>query len=86
MPYNLIVTMRAQRNFRELPSHIGQRIKDKLEFFIKAPNPLFFAKGLENLPPATHRFQIGKYRARFFIQDRSICITKIELRGGEYRG
>ena len=85
MSYNLIITKQAQRDLSKLPFDIAQRIQNKLKFFIKAPNPLFFTKPLKDLPPATHRFQIGNYRARFFRQNRTICITKIEIRSRAYK-
>lgn len=85
MLYNLIITKKARQDLIKLPAYIAQRIESKLNFFIKSSNPLFFSKPLKDLPPATHRFQIGDYRARFFIQDKVICITKIEIRGQAYR-
>jgi mRNA-degrading endonuclease RelE of RelBE toxin-antitoxin system len=42
---------------------------------------LDFAKPLTNLPPLTHRFRIGKYRVSFYIEDDTIFIERVELRG-----
>ena len=55
-------TPRAERQFRKLPIQLERRILEKIELFIATGRPMTFARPLVNLPPATHRFRIGKYR------------------------
>ena len=85
MSFKLLITKKATKDLERLPIQIADRIRRKLKFFIGTSNPFSFAKSLTNLPPATHRFQIGNYRARFFVENQTICITKVELRGQDYR-
>jgi len=81
----LAFTPQGQRDLSKLPRNIQLRIKQKLLFYISRPNPLTEAKRLVDLLPHTHRFQIGKYRASFFIQENTIMIDRVELRGHAYR-
>lgn len=78
-------TPAAARQFRKLPPEVQKRIQEKLDFWIKLPNPLTFAKLLVELPPATHRFRIGKYRALFYWVESMIVITAIDTREDIYR-
>ena len=46
----------------------ARRILTKLEHFRTSGQPLYFAKSVHNLAPATHRFRIGKYRVLFALE------------------
>ncbi len=83
--FNILFTPRGERDLKKLNPHIQRRIKDKLLDYAKRDNPLTFAKPLVNLPPASHRFRIGKYRISFFIKHRTIFVERVELRGEAYR-
>lgn len=83
--YSIKFTPRGERELLSLPKNIQLRILKKLKDNASLQNPLIRAKPLVNLPPSTHRFRIGKYRASFFIEDQVICIERIELRGQAYR-
>lgn len=60
-------------------------IMRKLVDYSSRENPLIFAKPLVNLPPVSYRFRIGKYRVSFFIQENTIFVERVEIRGGAYR-
>lgn len=83
--FQIVFTPRGKRELQDLPKHIQQRIHKKLQESTKLDNPLTRARPLVNLPPATHRFRIGKYRVSFYIQDQTIYIERVELRGQAYR-
>ncbi|PIS13913.1 hypothetical protein COT65_01580 [Candidatus Shapirobacteria bacterium CG09_land_8_20_14_0_10_47_13] len=83
--YQIKFTPRGERAFRKLPQFIQKLIKNKLFFYASQEDPLKFAKPLINLPPSTHRFRIGKYRASFFVKEKTIFIEEISIRGKAYR-
>lgn len=58
---------------------------EKVRFFTTSGQPLRFAKPLIDLPPATHRFRVGKYRVCFFIQGNELIINAVDLREDVYR-
>lgn len=76
---------RSERELTDLPKDIQQRIQKKLRWFAAQESPLAFAKPLTNLPPATHRFQVGKYRISFYVSDKTIFVERVEIRGGAYK-
>jgi len=78
-------TPSGERDFKKLSSIHQARISNKLISNASLANPLARAKPLINLPPATHRFRIGKYRASFYIAGHTIYVERIELRGQAYR-
>ena len=78
-------TKRAERLFLKLPENVQQRIVEKLEFYLKSPNPLLFAKRLSGSSTPAYRFQIGDYRVVFDWEGNSILITKVGHRKDIYR-
>ena len=78
-------TPKGKRDFKKLTPSNQKRISRKLISCTYLPNPLVRAKPLVNLPPATHRFRIGKYRVCFYIEKKTILIERIELRAQAYR-
>ncbi|MBU2578954.1 hypothetical protein KKA09_02455 [Patescibacteria group bacterium] len=58
---------RSEKELKKLSLFIQKRIKKKLINNACLSNPLVRAKPLINLPPATHRFRIGKYRVSFYL-------------------
>ena len=76
---------RGEKELIDLPKDIQSRVQKKLRWFAAQAHPIAFAKPLLNLPPATHRFQIGKYRVSFYIEHTAICVERVELRGQAYR-
>lgn len=81
----VVFTPRGRRELKALPANIQQRINRKLKENASLPNPLIRARPLVNLPPATHRFRIGKYRISFYIVDQTLFVERVELRGQAYR-
>lgn len=82
--YQICFTPCGQRDFAKLTNEMQKRIQLKLQDNACLANPLVRAKPLVNLPPATHRFRIGKYRASFYIEGNTIFIERVELRGRAY--
>lgn len=83
--YSIKFTPRGERDLQSLPRDIQKRVKEKLISSASLPNPLIRAKPLADLPPITHRFRIGKYRASFYIENKTIFIERLEIRGRAYR-
>ncbi len=83
--YHIHFTPRGEQELRSLPSNIQDRIEHKLLENAGLENPLVRARPLVNLPPATHRFRIGKYRVSFYIKEDGIFVERVELRGQAYR-
>ncbi|MBU4338484.1 type II toxin-antitoxin system RelE/ParE family toxin [Patescibacteria group bacterium] len=75
----------SQRELKKFPRLIQQRILKKLISNAKLSNPLVRAKSLTNLPPTTHRFRVGKYRISFYINQKTIFIEQIKIRGQAYQ-
>lgn len=78
-------TPAGERDFKNLSRQLQDRIAEKIRLYISSHNPLHFAKPLVNLPPATHRFRVGKYRVCFYIKDSLIVIDGIDTREDAYR-
>ena len=81
----LAFTPAGQRDFKKLPHRIQARIVDKLHVYLASGQPMAFAKPLVNLPPATHRFRVGKYRICFYLQGSSLVIDAVDAREDVYR-
>ena len=59
---------------------------NKLDHYRQTPDPLKFTKRIHDDPEGTHRFEIGDWRAKFFIKDRgTLVITRILHRSVAYR-
>lgn len=78
-------TPAGEREFKKLTIQLQKRITEKIELYISSGKPLSFAKPLVNLPPATHRFRIGKYRICFYLGKQSIIIDGVDTREDAYR-
>jgi len=78
-------THRGKKDFKSLNIYLKKRIAGKLKFYAKQNNPFKFARLLINLPPATHRYRVGKYRIYFFIKNKTIFVERIKIRGKAYR-
>ncbi len=83
--FTIEFTPKGEQDFSKLILPIQRRINQKLISNASLPNPLARAKPLINLPPATHRFRVGKYRISFYIEKNTIFVERIELRGQAYR-
>jgi mRNA-degrading endonuclease RelE of RelBE toxin-antitoxin system len=76
---------RSESELKDFPKDIQQRFQKKLRWFASQDKPLAFAKPLTDLPPATHRFQVGKYRISFYIENKTIFVERVEIRGSAYK-
>ena len=82
--FTVQLTPRAEKDLGRLPPNIQKHIRKKLESNAGLPDPLVRAKPLVDLPPNTHRFRIGKYRASFYLENNMIVVDCIEIRGSAY--
>lgn len=78
-------TKYAEKEFLKLPKDIRRRIIKKVEFYLRSPNPLFFARHLVSDSHASYRFKIGDYRAAFDWEGDRILITRVGHRREIYR-
>ena len=78
-------TKNAEKEFLKLPAGIQKRIIKKLEFFLKNPHPLIFARRMYGGSSFTYRFKIGHYRLIFDWEGKSILILKVGHRKEIYR-
>lgn len=89
MKYQQNYTKRALEDLTALPKSIAQKIVDKIAFYIKQENPLFFAKKLTNSEAGQYRFRIGDYRAIFDLDKNSeikiLLILRIKHRKEVYK-
>ncbi|MCK5320335.1 hypothetical protein KAJ61_03025 [Candidatus Parcubacteria bacterium] len=83
--FNINFAKQAQKDFNKLAYDIQHFINDKLKFYASQDNPLKSAKPLINIPPATHRFRVSKYRIYFYISKNIIFVERIKLRGQAYK-
>lgn len=83
--FKIQFTPRGQREFKKLSFQIQKRISQKLSDNARLENPLIRAKLLISLPPATHRYRIGKHRVSFFAKKGTIFVERVETRNKAYR-
>lgn len=84
MPEQFFLTAQAERQRRKLSPALQDVIEKKLIYFF-THDPLRFAVPVVNLPPATHRFRIGKMRITFFRRDGKYYVVSIRSRDKIYR-
>lgn len=82
--YSLLFTPHGQKDLEKLSRDLQRRILKKIEFFASQDNPVSFAKPLGNLPPTTHRFRIGDYRAAFYVSGKTIYVDRVRHRKEVY--
>ena len=81
----LAFTPAGERDFKKLSRQLQTRMLDKLRVYLASGTPLVFAKPLVNLPPATHRFRVGKYRVCFYLEGSILVIDGVNTRQDAYR-
>ena len=72
--YALEFTTESEREFLSLPGDVQWRIKKKMEFFVRAENPLAYAKKLHGTDDK-YRFRIGDYRVIVAPKNRTTIIV-----------
>lgn len=80
----LYIRPSAERDLREFPVPLQERILSKLEFYASAKEPMWFAKPLRNLKFGHYRFRIGDYRAIFDVIHDIIFVLAIKHRKDAY--
>jgi len=69
---------------KKLSNHAQKQTKERLRFFIKQENPLFYAKKLKGMQNI-YRFRIGSYRIIFELENDTIILLLIKHRKDIYR-
>jgi len=82
--YILQFTLGGMEDFLSLPKAIQKRIRSKMEFFIRAANPMHFAKKLRG-EPNIFRFRIGDYRVITTTKEKDILVILLILKIGHRR-
>lgn len=82
--YFLEFLRQSEKEFLALPNTIQKRIKKKMEFFMKAENPLKFAKKLQS-SENIFRFRIGDYRVLVKPKDGEVLVILLILKIGHRR-
>lgn len=75
-------TKYADQQLSKLPTEIQERIIKKIRFYLRAPDPLDFAKFIRRRKEISiYRFRIGDWRVIFEWGKEKILITQIRPRG-----
>lgn len=80
----LVYSYSAGDDSDRLDPQIALRVLDKLEWFANSPNPLFFAKPLKDMSPATHRFRVGNYRILVAVKEDELWVLAVKHRKEVY--
>ena len=81
----LVFAPKAERDLCALDPQIRHRILRKLEWFVRADDPLVFAEPISEHKIAEWRFRIGDWRVLFDATDAHIIILRIGHRREIYR-
>ena len=85
-----IFTIEARKQFFAFPKNIQLRISRKLQELKKHIDIFALLKGLEDIPPSTHRLRIGSYRLLLVLKSNNdkntvFWVLKIAHRRDIYR-
>lgn len=73
------------KEFSKLSREVQLQIKNKLEFFMSSPDPLYFAEHLTDFELGEYRFRINDYRVSFDIENDVAKILKVGHRKDMYK-
>jgi len=76
---------KSVEEFSNLSREVQLQIKNKLEFFMSAPNPLRFAEHLTDFDLGEYRFRIGDFRVSFDVENNIAKILKVGHRKDIYK-
>jgi mRNA interferase RelE/StbE len=83
--YRIELTRRAEKQFKDLPSTVQQRIKPKVDALSENPLPDGVSKlqGADDL----YRIRVGDYRVIYQIQNKQllVLVVKVAPRRDAYR-
>lgn len=75
----------AIKDFSKLPRKVQLQIKQKLELYMSASEPLSFAEHLTDSDLGDYRFRIGDYRVVFDVEKETVKILKVGHRKDIYK-
>ena len=82
--YYLEFMHQSEKEFLSLPRLIQKMIKEKMDFFLMADNPLKFAKKLHG-NKNIFRFRIGDYRVLVTLKNKGVLAILLILKIGHRR-
>ena len=86
--YKVLVSRTFQRQFRNLPEKIQSRIRNglkELESDPFRPRPNADIKALKDTNPQKYRLRIGNYRIIYTVEDDTVKVIEVFIRGRGYR-
>lgn len=85
--YQAEFTKVAEKEFFELDNLLQKRVAKKIAFFLDQPDPLIYAKKLQDFDGGDYRWRVGKYRIIFDLDESRnlIKVLHIEHRRSAYR-
>ena len=83
--YSLEFKKQAIKDLKKLPKPVQEEILKKLDFYLSANKPLFFATRLINYELGEYRFRVGNYRVIFDVFEEKIIILTIGHRRDIYK-
>ena len=78
-------TPKAKRDLKMLDATVQERIIQKLEWFVRADDPLLFAHPLVDHAFGDYRFRIGDWRVMVRVRGQLLIVTRIGNRREVYR-
>lgn len=75
----------SSNELSKLPRKVQIQIKQKLELYMSAPEPLKFAEHLTDFELGEYRFRIGDYRVAFDVENDTAKILKVGHRKDIYK-
>ncbi|MBI4427311.1 MAG: type II toxin-antitoxin system RelE/ParE family toxin [Candidatus Magasanikbacteria bacterium] len=72
-------TTQAAEDLQRIEKMTAQRILDKVDFYCRQNNPLYYAKKLTNFSGGQYRFRIGDYRVIFDLAEKGRIIILVIL-------
>jgi mRNA interferase RelE/StbE len=75
--YQIEFSRQADRQFRDLPSQIQQRLRSKIDSLATTPRP----HGSEKLSGDDHlyRIRVGDYRIVYAVQDNRLLVLVVKV-------
>lgn len=77
--YRLVLSNRAEKAFRSIPSPYDKRIKESIIAIEQDPRAMGTVK-LEYAPVAQYRYRVGDYRILFDINEESKTVEILDIR------